>query len=44
VTDRLDYTQTGEAVTCSAADGAICVNADQADQQCDDYEVRFFCP
>jgi hypothetical protein len=35
---------TGEITTCSASIGFDCVNAQQPDGICDDYEVRFLCP
>ncbi len=41
--DKMPSQQTGEVVTCSPTAGGICLNSDQSDQACDDYEVRFFC-
>ncbi len=41
--DGVDWSRTGEVMTCSAA-GSICLNAQQPDGRCDDYEVRFACP
>jgi hypothetical protein len=43
IVDGIDWTQTGEVGSCTTA-GFVCLNADQPDQQCDDYEVRFYCP
>src|SRR3989344_3274213 len=43
-TTGLDYTATGEIVTCDVTKGAICVNAQQPDGTCNyDYKVRFYC-
>jgi hypothetical protein len=44
VSDKVDFTQTGEKVTCNITDGGFCNNDDQSDKMCDDYEVRFLCP
>ncbi|XP_071956624.1 cartilage intermediate layer protein 2-like [Antedon mediterranea] len=38
------YTSTGEVVSCSASTGLVCKNADQPDNYCQDYRVRFLCP
>ena len=38
----LDYTETGQTVTCSADDGLRCVNTNNVGG-CLDYRVRFFC-
>jgi hypothetical protein len=43
VSDGRDWTETGEKMVCNTTQGAICLNADQADGGCDDYQVRFFC-
>jgi hypothetical protein len=43
ISDGVDHSRTGERVRCSPA-GAECLNAEQPDGQCDDYEVRFACP
>jgi hypothetical protein len=43
ISDQADWTQTGEFATCTTA-GFECLNANQPDRSCDDYEVRFFCP
>lgn len=43
-TTGLDYTQTGEVVTCAPDKGAICINSQQPDGECDyNYQVRFNC-
>jgi hypothetical protein len=42
-TDGVDYTLTGENVTCRPA-GGECLNSQQSDGNCDDYQVRFACP
>jgi len=42
-----DWSTTGEVYTCSLSTpirGGICVNADQPDGQCLDYDVTFLCP
>ena len=41
--DGVDWSRTGEVVRCSA-NGSECLNAEQPDGTCDDYEVRFACP
>ena len=44
-TDGTYWTQTGDVdLTCDRDTGLSCENADQADNLCEDYEVRFFCP
>lgn len=35
---------TGEVLSCSASGGLVCKNADQTDNRCQDYCVRFLCP
>lgn len=42
--DAKDHSQTGEKVSCTASGGSVCLNAEQPDGACDDYEVRFVCP
>jgi hypothetical protein len=42
--DKMDWTRTGERLACTPSGGAVCLNADQTDGACDDYEVRFVCP
>jgi Mucin-2 protein WxxW repeating region len=42
-TKGVDYTDTGEKVTCRVDVGAVCRNADQDDEKCEDYQVRFLC-
>lgn len=42
--DQVDHRMTGEVVTCTPSAGSICLNADQSDLMCDDYEVQFLCP
>jgi len=42
--DGVDHSLTGEVVSCTASGGAVCLNSQQADGTCDDYEVRFVCP
>lgn len=44
ISDSKDWTQTGEKVTCNAQQGAVCLNSEQTDGSCDDYQVRFLCP
>ena len=43
-TDGTYWTQTGEILACDRNTGLFCVNANQSDGMCEDYEVRFFCP
>ena len=38
-----DWTLTGEVYTCNTSNGGSCVNAQQPDGWCLDYEVRFLC-
>jgi hypothetical protein len=40
---KADSSKTGEVVTCSKESGFSCVNANQPDGICRDYEVRFYC-
>lgn len=40
----IDWSQTGEVYTCTTAGGGRCVNADQPDGRCQDYQVRFRYP
>jgi hypothetical protein len=40
----IDWSATGEVYTCSPVVGGVCVNADQPDGACMDYQVRFLCP
>ncbi|MDJ0763879.1 MAG: FecR domain-containing protein [Myxococcota bacterium] len=41
---RVDWLMTGDRLICELPTGLFCVNAEQPDGQCEDYEVRFFCP
>lgn len=41
--DERDWSMTGENMICLPWIGAACLNGDQVDLNCDDYEVRFFC-
>lgn len=44
-TDGTYFTQTSDdVVRCDKEGGFSCVNSEQADGSCEDYEVRFFCP
>ena len=43
-TDGKNWTATGEKYYCEESLGGRCVNAEQPDGQCQDYEVRFKCP
>jgi len=43
ISDGMPADQTGEVLTCSTSAGLVCLNADQGDRYCDDYEVRFLC-
>jgi hypothetical protein len=43
VSDKVDWTATGDKMVCSPTQGSICLNADQSDGRCDNYEVRFYC-
>lgn len=40
----VDWTQTGEVYSCTAALGGYCINTNQPDGSCLDYRVRFLCP
>lgn len=44
VSDKKPWMLTGEVYACSAEAGGNCINANQPDGTCDDYEVRFYCP
>jgi hypothetical protein len=41
--DQAPWHDTGETVTCNMG-GFSCINAQQSDALCDDYEVAYFCP
>lgn len=43
ISDGVDAAATGETVTYDTGYGFSCVNAEQGDGQCDDYEVRMRC-
>jgi hypothetical protein len=43
-TDMVDWTKTGQVMTCTPEGGSVCLNHDQPGGQCDDYEVQFVCP
>lgn len=43
-TSGVDWTLTGDVYTCDPAIGGVCVNADQPDGACENYQVRFLCP
>ena len=38
-----DWTLTGEVYTCNTSTGGACVNSQQPDGFCQDYQVRFLC-
>lgn len=40
----IDWSLAGEAYTCAPTIGGVCINTDQSDSECLDYEVRFLCP
>jgi hypothetical protein len=40
----VNWSSTGEVYSCTASTGGVCVNAQQPDGYCQDYEVRFLCP
>ncbi len=42
--DGTQWFETGDVMSCTREEGAICRNSLQSDGKCDDYEVRFFCP
>ncbi len=44
VRGKIDWRQTGEAMTCNVTDGGYCTNKSQKDGRCEDYEVRLLCP
>ena len=43
VVSKTHFPMTGEVMTCNLR-GGNCLNADQPDAACLDYEVRFLCP
>jgi len=43
-TAGVDWTQTGQVYSCTPAVGGVCVNANQPNGACMDYQVRFLCP
>ena len=40
---KLNYVRTGQNVTCNVRDGLACIDGNQANGYCLDYEVRFYC-
>jgi len=43
-TTGLDYSKTGEVVSCSLTKGLVCKNSNQPDGKCNyDYKIRFNC-
>lgn len=42
-TEGVDYSETGEIYTCNTDVGGVCINKNQPDGKCNDYQVRFFC-
>lgn len=42
--DKVAASETGEIITCDTQTGLACVNKQQPDGRCMDYEVRFSCP
>jgi len=43
-TSGTDWTLAGEVYSCTVAGGGVCLNAQQPDGYCLDYQVRFLCP
>ncbi len=41
---HIDWTETGEVYHCDRTIGGYCVNDEQPDGTCMDYEVQFVCP
>ncbi|MEO1643138.1 MAG: hypothetical protein AAFR74_07355 [Pseudomonadota bacterium] len=41
---KVPHNQTGEVYSCAPQTGGACVNRQQSDGRCQDYEVRFKCP
>ncbi|EEC02351.1 hemolectin, putative, partial [Ixodes scapularis] len=39
-----DWSQSGQKVTCAVDRGLQCWNSENSPEQCQDYEVRFYCP
>lgn len=44
VKGQKDWRSTGEKMTCNVETGGYCVNKEQSDRRCEDYEVRYSCP
>ena len=44
VQGHIPYHKTGEKLTVSLTHGLTCLNKDQRDRQCKNYEIRFCCP
>lgn len=40
----LNWTTSGEVYSCTPLSGGVCVNSQQSDGYCQDYQVRFLCP
>jgi hypothetical protein len=41
--EDVDWTETGENVTCTPENGLVCVNQSQDDLYCENYKVAFLC-
>ncbi|XP_042143020.1 hemocytin [Ixodes scapularis] len=44
VAGNTDWSQSGQKVTCAVDRGLQCWNSENSPEQCQDYEVRFYCP
>lgn len=44
VNTKTDWKSTGETMICDTQSGGFCINKEQKDGRCEDYEVRFSCP
>ncbi|MCY1020378.1 hypothetical protein [Pyxidicoccus sp. MSG2] len=44
IAGAVPWYSTGETYSCTPNGGGACVNANQSDGFCQDYEVRFYCP
>ena len=43
-TSGVSSNSSGEVYSCSLPTGGVCVNSQQSDGSCLDYQVRFLCP
>jgi hypothetical protein len=43
-TSGVNWSSAGEVYSCSLPSGGVCINSQQSDGSCLDYQVRFLCP